>query len=52
MERNRKQPSVKKNAKKVQKIKNNRSVGESGILAEVLKYVGGKIKQRMSTLIK
>lgn len=34
------------------KLKNNKSSGENGIPAEVLKYVGGSLKKRISTLIK
>jgi hypothetical protein len=41
-------PIEKKIEEEIDKLKDNKSTGENGILAEILKYVGGRLKSRVS----
>jgi hypothetical protein len=45
-------PIEKKIEEEIDKLKDNKSTGENGILAEILKYVGGRLKSRVNALIK
>jgi hypothetical protein len=45
-------PIEKEIEEEIDKLKDNKNTGENGILTEILKYVGGRLKSRVSALIK
>ncbi|GJQ79086.1 hypothetical protein Trydic_g5342 [Trypoxylus dichotomus] len=47
-----KEPTDQEIEDEFRKLANNRSAGENSILAEILKYIGRKLKERISTLIR